>query len=230
MRNLLKELGIAEKTFIYFSGDNGGLEYFKDEQHPRGLFGPNVNPKTGVDFRGGKGNLREGGLRVAGIGHWPGHVAAGRVSQHLCCFTDLMATFAELAGTTPVKDTDGISFVPDLIGEKAAGRKQEQHRYLYWEIKDEVAVRMGDWKAFHKGAATAPWELYDLSKDIGEKSDISAQHPDVLAQMKGFATEAHKPMPVGEIYDRDLVEKDRNYLDKPAEPKAKKKKAAKQAK
>src|SRR6185295_11084168 len=67
VRNLLKELGIAEKTFIYFSGDNGGLEYFKDEQHPRGLFGPNVNPKTGVDFRGGKGNLREGGLRVAGI-------------------------------------------------------------------------------------------------------------------------------------------------------------------
>ena len=224
IRALLQELDIAENTFIFFTGDNGGLEYFADDQHPRGLFGPNVNPKTGVDFRGGKGNLYEGGLRVPAIAHWPGHIPGGRFSQHLCYFPDLLPTIAELAGTVPTKDTDGISFVPELLGEKAAGRKQEQHRYLYWEIKNEIAVRMGNWKAFHKGADTAPWELYDLSKDIGEKTNVAAQHPEVLAQMKSFAAEAHQPMPVGEIYDRALLEKDRNYFDNPAQPKAKKKK------
>ena len=115
-----------------------------NEKHPRGFFGPNVNPKTGVDFRGGKTNLYEGGVRVPAIAHWPGRIAAGRVSEHLCYFPDLMPTFAELAGTPPVKDTDGISFVPEVLGEKAAGRKQEQHAYLYWEITRHTAVRMGN--------------------------------------------------------------------------------------
>ena len=224
IRDLLKELGIADKTIVFFTGDNGGAEYFADKDHPRGFFGPNVNPKTGVQFRGGKGNLYEGGLRVPAIVHWPGHVAAGRVSQHLGYFPDLLPTFAELAGAEIPKDTDGLSLVPELLGEQAAGRKQPQHRCLYWEIGNQTAVRMGDWKAFRKGGEKGVWELYDLSKDISETTDVAAQHPDVLAQLKTFAAEAHQPMPKGEIYDRVLVEKDRNYLDKPSQPKARKNK------
>jgi arylsulfatase A len=227
IRALLKELGLADNTVIFFSGDNGGLEYFPDAKHPRGLFAPNVNPKTGVDFRGGKGRLYEGGLRVPFIAHWPGHIPAGRVSTHLGYYPDLMPTFAEFAGAKTPGDIDGISFVPELIGEKAAGRKQEQHRYLYWEIGNQTAVRMGDWKAYRKGGDTAAWELYDLGKDISETTDVAAKQAEVLAKMKAFAVEAHKPMPVGEIYDRALVEKDRNYLDLPPEAaKAKKKKKA----
>jgi arylsulfatase A-like enzyme len=228
VRALLQELGIAQKTFIFFTGDNGGHEYFADKDHPRGLFGPNVNPKTGVDFRGGKGNLYEGGLRVPAIAHWPGHVAAGRVSEHLGCFPDLLPSFAELAGAEIPKDIDGLSLVPELLGERAAGRKQPQHRYLYWEIGNQTAVRMGDWKAYHKGSEQRAWELYDLSKDISETTDVAAEHPDVLAQMTAFAAQAHRPMPQGEIYDRALVEKDRNYLGKPAQPKAKKTRSPKQ--
>ena len=225
IRDLLKELGIAERTFILFTGDNGGFEYFKDKEHPRGFFAPNVNPKTGADFRGGKGNLYEGGLRIPAIAHWPGHIAAGSVSTQLGYFPDLMPTFAELAGAACPTNTDGLSLVPTLFGE-AAGRKQAQHRYLYWEIGNQTAVRMGDWKAYRKGGEKAAWELYDLAKDIGEATDVAAQHADVLAQMKAFAAEAHQPMPAGEIYDRALVEKDRKYLDKPAAPKAKQNKRA----
>ena len=51
------------------------------------------------------------------------------------------------------------------------------------EIKNEVAVRMGNWKAFHKGADIVPWELYDLSKDIGEKANVAAQHPSLVRRM-----------------------------------------------
>ena len=225
IRALLKELGIADKTLIVFTGDNGGMDYFKDKEHPRGFFGPNVNPKTGVQFRGQKGDLYEGGLRVGGIAHWPRHIAAGRVSDYLGYFPDLMPTFAELAGADVPRNIDGLSFVPELLGEKVAGRKQAQHQYLYWEIGNQTAVRMGDWKAYRKGGEQGAWELYDLSKDISETTDVAAMNPDVLAQMKAFAAEAHTPMPKGEIYDRALVDKDRNYLDKPAQPKAKKKPA-----
>ena len=224
---LLKELGIAGKTLIVFTGDNGGMDYFKDKEHLRGFFGPNVNPKTGVQFHGQKGNLYEGGLRVAGIFHWPGLIEAGRVSDYLGYFPDLLPTFAELAGAELPKDTDGLSIVPELLGEKATGRRQEQHKYLYWEIGNQTAVRMGSWKAYRKGGENGVWELYDLSKDISEATDVAAKNPNVLAQMKAFAVEAHQPMPRGEIYDRALVEKDRNYLDKPAQSKTKAKKGAK---
>jgi arylsulfatase A-like enzyme len=219
IRDLLKELGIADKTVIFFTGDNGGHEYFADKNHPRGLFAPNVNPKTGVEFRGGKTNFYEGGLRVPAIAHWPGRIEAGRVSTHLGYFPDILPTFAELAGAAIPKDVDGISIVPELLGKG----KQPQHRYLYWEMGNQTAVRMGDWKAYHRGGDNAAWQLYDLSKDISETTDVAAQHAGVLAQMETFAAEAHRPMPEGEIYDRSLIEKDRNYLDKPATPKQKKK-------
>lgn len=219
IRDLLRELGIAEKTVIFFTGDNGGHEYFADKDHPRGLFGPNVNPKTGVDFRGGKGNLYEGGLRIPAIAHWPGHIASGRVSQYLGYFPDVLPTLAELAGAEIPKDVDGLSLVPELLGERITGRKQPQHRYLYWEFGKQTAVREGHWKACHKGGDRSPWQLFDLSKDIGETHDVAADHPDVLAKMKAFALEAHRPMPQGEVYDRALVEKDRNYLGKPVPPK-----------
>ncbi len=210
IRDLLKELGVADNTIIIFTGDNGGMEYFKNKDHPRGFFAPNVDPKSGTQFRGGKGNFYEGGIRVPAIAHWPGHIEAGRVSNYLGYFPDLLPTFAELAGATAPKDIDGISIVPELLGEKAAGRKQEQHKYLYWEDNKQTAVRMGDWKAIDP-AGKAGWELFDLSKDIGEKNNVASQQADVLQQMKKFATEAHTPQPRGVISDHALLEKDRNY-------------------
>jgi len=126
-------------------------------------------------------------------------------------------------GAPVPKDVDGISIVPELFR-----KQQPQHRYLYWEIANQTAVRMGDWKAYRKGNENAAWQLYDLSKDISETTDVAAQHTDVLARMKAFAAEAHRPMPQGEIYDRSLVEKDRNYLDKPIISKPKKKKKGNQ--
>jgi arylsulfatase A-like enzyme len=122
-----------------------------------------------------------------------------------------MPTFAELAGTSPVKDTDGISFLPELLGERVAGHKQEQHPYLYWEITRHTAVRIGDWKAVRVGA-DSPWELYNLATDIGEKNNVAEKNPEIVAKVKAIVQEAHRPMATGEIYDRKLLEKDRNYL------------------
>jgi len=208
IRSLLKELSLDNNTIIFFCGDNGGMDYFRDKDHPRGFHGPNVHPKTGVTFRGQKGNLYEGGLRIPMIAHWPGHIKPGRVSDLLWYFPDVLPTLAELAGGDPPKDIDGISIVPELIGEKAAGRKQKLHEYLYWEIGRQKAVRMGHWKAIDPGGK-GNWELYDLKTDIEEKTDLADKKPDVLAKMKAFAKQAHQPAVEGTFHNRDLHEKDR---------------------
>jgi len=204
---LLTDLGLDENTVVFFSGDNGGLEYFKSPEHPRGLFAPNVDPKTGTQFRGGKGNLYEGGLRVPMIARWPGKIAAGATSDHLCYFPDVMPTLADLAGAKAPADTDGVSIAPTLLGQGT----QKTHEYLYWELGVQTAVRMGNWKAY-RPKPKAEWELYDLSRDIEEKENVAAKHPEVLDRMKRFAEEAHTPFETGEIFDEALVDKDRTLI------------------
>jgi arylsulfatase A-like enzyme len=218
VRKLLAELKLENDTIIVFSGDNGANRYFPNDDYPDGVFSPNVDPKTGVKFRGYKGQLYEGGLRVPYAVAWPGRIAGGRTTDHLCYFPDVLPTLAELTGVEPTKDTDGLSFAPTVLGE-AAGKKQAEHEYLYWEHQNDTAVRMGSWKAIRTGGpkkkAGAGWELYDLSKDVSETKDLASEHADVLEKMKAFAAAAHVPVVDGEVYDRALVEKDRNYRGTP---------------
>jgi arylsulfatase A-like enzyme len=204
---LLKELGLDENTIVFFSGDNGGNDYFRDDDHPRGFHAPNVDPKTGREFRGHKGDLYEGGLRVPMLVRWPGRIEPGRVSDSLWYFPDVLPTVAELAGASAPDDIDGVSVVPELLGE-AAGRKQEQHELLYWELSAQTAVRMGTWKAVQP-AKNRDWELYDLSTDREEQNNLAAQHADVLAKMKALAEEAHEEAQEGIFHDRAIHEKDR---------------------
>jgi arylsulfatase A-like enzyme len=206
--DLVSDLGLDKKTIVFFCGDNGGNDYFRDKEHPRGFHGANIHPKTGVEFRGKKGNLYEGGLRIPMVVRWPGHVEAGRVSDLLWYFPDVLPTVAELAGARAPKDIDGMSIVPELIGEKAAGRKQTEHEYLYWELGGQTAIRKKNWKAIQPGK-NRHWELYDLSQDISEKNDLASKHPEVLAQMKALATKAHQPVQEGVFFNRAIHEKDR---------------------
>ena len=170
--DLLRELDLEDNTIVFFTGDNGGQDRFRSKDYPRGFFGPNVNPKTGVEFRGGKGNLYEGGLRIPYIVRWPGKIKAGQVSDLLFYQVDVLPTLAELTDTNPPEDIDGLSILPELLGENAMGRKQEQHEFLYWEFGRQTAVRMNDWKAIQP-KKDAPWELYDLSTDVSERNDIA---------------------------------------------------------
>jgi len=206
--DLLEELGLDEKTIVFFTGDNGGQDRFRDKEHPRGFFGPNVNPETGQEFRGGKGNLYEGGLRIPAIARWPGKIAPGRVSDLVWYQPDVFPTVAELTGAEPPEDLDGMSIVPELLGEDAAGREQPQHEFLYWEYGRQTAVRMGRWKAIQP-RTDGPWELYDLSEDLSEQNDVAAENPEVLAKMKAHAAASHVPAEEGEFFDRAIHERDR---------------------
>ena len=206
--DLLEELDLEDNTIVFFTGDNGGQDRFHDKQHPRGYFGPNVDPRTGVEFRGGKGNLYEGGLRIPFIVRWPEKIRSGQVSDLLFYQPDVLPTLAELTGAKAPAETDGLSILPELIGAKAAGQKQQEHEFLYWEYRSQVAVRIGHWKAIQPKNA-APWELYDLEKDISETTNVADQHPDILRRMKTFAERSHAPVRPGTFQDRTRHERDR---------------------
>ncbi|MHC4324455.1 MAG: arylsulfatase [Planctomycetota bacterium] len=187
---LLKQLKIEDNTIVFVCGDNGG----------RGGFGNFFDPNR--HFRGQKGNLYEGGLRIPMIVRWPGRIKPGVVSDHLWYFPDVMPTLTELAGVEPPENIDGISIVPTLLGEDVAGREQQMHEFLYWEHKQQVAVRMGNYKAI-KPAKNKPFELYNLDSDIGEKNNIADKHPDILEKMKSYAKQSHTENLKGEVLDKE---------------------------
>ena len=197
---LLKKLKLEKNTIFFFTGDNGGQDRFRSQKRPRGFFGPNVNPKTKVEFRGGKGNLYEGGLRIPFLVRWPGQIKAGQVSDHVFYQPDVLPTLTELCGARTPGDVDGLSILPTLLGEKATGRKQESHEMLYWEYGNQIAVRHGSWKAI-KAGKTQQWALYDLTKDPSETTDLSSSETGQLAKMQAFAQREHEPVRPGFFLD-----------------------------
>jgi len=201
---LLRELQLEQNTIVFFCGDNGGNDYFRDAQHPRGFHGANKHPVTGVEFRGTKGTLYEGCLRIPMIVRLPDKIEAGRVSDLLWYFPDVLPTIAELTNVAAPPDVDGISIVPELMGRTP----QATHEYLYWELKNQKAVRSSQWKAIQT-KPSRPWELYNLATDISETNNLAASHPDILARLKGYAVQAHEPVREGTFFDRDIHEKDR---------------------
>lgn len=174
---LLRELGAEQNTLVIFASDNGCaggalLEQFNGS-------GP---------LRGRKSTLYEGGLRVPMIARWPGMVAQGTVSDHPSGFQDMMPTFAELAGVSVPEPTDGISMAPTLLGKG----EQKQHEYLYWELRADRAVRMGNWKAVRTKAGL---ELFNLHDDMSEASNIAAKHPEIVRKISTIIETAHRDSP-----------------------------------
>ena len=197
---LLKKLELEKNTIVFFTGDNGGQDRFRTKDYPRGYFGPNVNPKTGREFRGGKGSLYEGGLRIPFLVRWPDQIKAGQASDLIFYQPDVLPTLTELCGASTPKDVDGLSILPTLLGEKKAGRKQETHEMLYWEYGNQVAVRHGSWKAI-KAGKTPEWALYDLDKDLSETTDVSSANKHQLDKMKAYAEREHEPVRPGIFID-----------------------------
>ena len=204
--DLLRELKLEKDTIVFFTGDNGGQDRFRSQKKPRGFFGPNVNPKTGEEFRGGKGNLFEGGLRIPYLVRWPGKIKSGQVNDLIFYQPDVLPTLADLTGAKKPKDIDGISFLPTLLNKGL----QQKHEMLYWEFRSQIAVRHNNWKAIQTKPNRA-WELYDLSKDISETTNVAEKNPDLLAKMKLFAKASHEPVITGKYLDskRSKHERDR---------------------
>ena len=123
------------------------------------------------------------------------------MSDFLWYFPDVMPTLAELAGTKLPVNVDGISIVPTLFGAGRAGRTQKRHKYLYWEFENQTAVRIDNYKGV-KPANDAPFELYDLNKDIEEKTNIADEYPLLIEQMTAYARQAHTKNITGQWIDK----------------------------
>jgi len=215
--DLLRELGLEENTIVFFTGDNGGQDRFKSKAHPRGFFMPNKNPKTGVEFRGGKGSLYEGGLRIPFMVRWPGKIKPRQVSDLVFYQPDVMPTLADISGVEAPKN-DGISFLPTLFG---AG-EQKKHEFMYWEFGNQVAVRTGDWKAL-ENRKTGDWELYDLSKDVSEENDVAKDNAAILDKLKKIAVRQHQNPNPGTYTngDRHAADRKAKWGSSPDAPKPK---------
>ena len=185
--DLLKELKIDDNTIIFFTSDNG--------PHREGGHNPVFFDSNG-ELRGFKRDLYEGGIRAPLLVRWPSKVEAGTLSDLQCAHWDFLSTFCELAGAKAPAGLDGVSIMPTVLGK---ADKQKKHAYLYWEFYEQGgkrAVRFGKWKAIqlnvHK-SADGPLLVYDLSKDIGEESNVADANPEIVAQAKKYFAEAHAP-------------------------------------
>lgn len=183
---LLKELELYDNTMIIFSSDNGPT-YTGGTDTP--FFDSAAPFKT--TYGNGKGFVREGGIRVPMIAHWPSVISAGSTSSHISAFQDVLPTLCEVSGTKIPKGLDGISFLPSLKNAK----NQKEHEYLYWEFpsyKGQQAVRMGEWKGIRKNIfeGNTNIELYNLKNDSLETNNLAEVRPDVVKEIERILVEA----------------------------------------
>ncbi|NIJ51459.1 arylsulfatase [Dyadobacter arcticus] len=180
----LKEKGLDKNTLVIFTSDNG--------PHVEGGADPKFFNSSG-GFRGVKRDLYEGGMREPFAARWPGTIKPGSKSDFIGAFWDILPTFAELANAKAPTNIDGISFTDALKGMPT----QKKHEYLYWEFHEQggrQAVRQGNWKAVRQKAAGNPdalVELYDLSKDPSETTNLTPQFPDKAKELGQIMNKAH---------------------------------------
>lgn len=176
LRSLLDSLGIAERTLIVFLSDNGATFLRRANDGGTDTVGRWFNGT--MNYRGFKGDLYDGGLRVPGVVHWPGRTTAGSASAVRVDFTDLHATLVEAAGRTPPRDISGRSFLPALTGTGSFALRP----YQVWYSPDRVqsAVLEGAWKGvWHRDTM----QLFNLQADPGERSDVVAREPRIAARL-----------------------------------------------
>ena len=172
--------GLADKTIVIFTSDNGGLAIRE---------GANTPPTINSPLREGKGWVYEGGLRVPLIVRWPGKIAPG-VETTPAWAADLPVTLAELCGASKAEGLDGVS----LAGLLTKGQALEP-RTLYWHYphysnqlaRPAGAIRDGDWKLaefFENGRL----ELFNLTRDASESNNLADKNPDKVKELAAKLT------------------------------------------
>ena len=164
--------GAERDTLVIFASDNGFAAYAgAKELEAKGHFpsGPLRDYKTSV---------HEGGHRGPFLVRWPGKVAAGATNGQLVHHADVLATLAEILGTTLPADAgeDSFSFLPLLKGVDTPTRPHA----VSCAAAGTPGLRVGSWKYI----ATEPAQLYDLATDLGETKNLAQQEAARLAEMK----------------------------------------------
>jgi arylsulfatase B len=157
--------GLEEHTLIVFLSDNGG---------PTRELTSSNRP-----LRGEKGQLLDGGIRVPFLLQWKGRVPAGVEDSRMISSLELFPTVVAASGGKPPAALDGVDLLP-FLGRNKTAVIRAQH---YWRLGLQAAWRAGDWK-IHRGRGDRAWQLFNLASDIGESRDLSATHPEKLAELE----------------------------------------------
>ena len=207
MMAALEKGGLAENTLLVFTSDNGHSGWTDEKPFQK------VGHRVGGPYRGGKGNISEGGHRVPMVIRWPAVVKPGGCCDHLICAGDLMATSADLLRVNLPDNAaeDSVSFLPLLRGDTSPSR---QDLVLQCMTGRFLAIRSGDWKLItcagngyvneHESAVARglpPIQLYNVADDPAEAKNIQAQHPEIVqrlrAQLEKYISEGRStPGPV----------------------------------
>lgn len=199
MLRLLAELELDEKTIVIFASDNGaavwnglgGWAWTPDDDGKKTRRELAYKSGSNKPLRGAKGTTWEGGMRVPFIVRWPGHVPAGITAEQMVTSMDVLPTIAAIvkAKLPDGRVIDGRNILPILSGVEGA---TSPHRaFFYYRYERLQAVRSGDWKLHVFRPETGPTKLlYNLKEDIGETTDVSAEHPEVVERLENFARDA----------------------------------------
>jgi arylsulfatase A-like enzyme len=164
----------AANTLIFFSSDNGGI--------------PRVGSSNGP-YRGAKLTVYEGGTRVCAAIRWPaGGISGGKTFDGRIGYIDVLPTVLAAAQAPAPQNLDGVNFLPALRG----GALPDRPWFSYMRQSEDAhaSVHLGRWKLVAHGdffaaqpAAKPALELYDLASDIGEKTDLAAREPRIVAKL-----------------------------------------------
>jgi len=186
----LEKKGMRENTLIFFTTDNGGpasalfatgARSPEEREESGGQALGSKPPCSNGSFSGGKGGLKEGGVRLPAIANWPAKLKPTVVNEPLHQ-VDLMPTLLAIAGGkgSPDKPFDG----KDAMATIAEGKPSPHEDIL---INVEVfrgAIRTGKWKLIRVAIMPGKTELFDLSKDPGEKENVADKHPEVVKDLE----------------------------------------------
>lgn len=195
----LETLGLAENTLVVFTNDNGGTPQNSAKN----------DPLSGV-----KATHLEGGIRVPFLIKWPGKLTADTTYAHPVSLLDLLPTFVDVAGgAATLQKIDGVSLLPYLKGENA----ERPHQTLYWKKETRAAIRYGDLKLIR--LPDRPAELYDISKDPSEVTDLAATQPQKVRELykKLFQWELELERPIWQLkreYEHSSMKRYDGYRQK----------------
>lgn len=201
VREKLEELGLAENTIIIFTSDNG----------PWLSYGGHAGLTAGL--KEGKGTSWDGGIREPGIFVWPNHFPAGKVENQAAMTIDILPTLAEITGSRlPELPIDGRSILPILEDKEM----EPKPYFAYYNRNELQAVIYGKWKMVFPHTYRSilegtemrndgipvkyhmlkleKSELFDLSTDPNETTDLSESNPEIVSKLIEFADKARSDM------------------------------------
>ena len=188
----LEKADMMQDTLLIFASDNGPVWLPADVAR--------LGHDAVGGLRGMKADAWEGGHRMPFIVRWPGRVKAGTISDQTICFTDLLATFADICGEKFSTNAmpDSFSLLPVLEGRQPKDQPVRGPIVMQAGSTDAMLIRSGDWKLIDQlgsGGFTKPnkikpepgdpaGQLYNLHDDLAETNNLYLQHPEIVARLK----------------------------------------------